>query len=423
MVRRRSAQRGAMAVVVALSLPLLLGLTALVLDLGRAYVLKAELQNAMDGCALAASAHLTGANDASLFDAARAAALALTDPGARGQADRPAETVNRVHFQSEMLQAGAIEVAFSGAVDGPFVPATAADTRGLSPGQARFARCRYTDPPRALWMLPVLEALGVQTATTVSMPAEAVASLMPAQQVCAVPMAVCTVGNAPAQQRYGLKVGDRLTAVTNPGSGYGQGQFGWLDFDPPNGGASELRELLEGSGACDVRRGQAVGQAGQLSSINRSWNTRFGLYGQLADAAQAAPDLTGWGFTSGRNQLANYLGKRAEHAAFQGQVGNSGVKLSVADHARLGQQRRIVTAPVVNCNEWNAEGGATPAVLDLACMLMLAPVRVGSGPTGTGVALTMDLEFLGLVGDPGAPCSSTGVVGRDGGAVVPGLVQ
>ena len=92
---------------------------------------------------------------------------------------------------------------------------------------------------------------------------------------------------------------------------------------------------------------------------------------------------------------------------------------------RWGQQRRLVTAPVVDCNVWNGgKTSAKPVVIDLACVLMLAPVKVNSAPSGAGVSTTMDLEFLGLAGKPGAPCSTSGLVGGSGGsAVVPGLVQ
>ncbi len=94
-------ERGAAALLLALSLPAVLGLVALAVDLTRAYVLKAELQNAMDACALAASAALTGANDPTVYDVARAHALVLMSAQAQGQATRPAASVNRVFMQTE----------------------------------------------------------------------------------------------------------------------------------------------------------------------------------------------------------------------------------------------------------------------------------------------------------------------------------
>lgn len=422
--RSRARQRGASAILLALCLPLMLGLVALGLDLSRAYTLKAELQNAMDACALAASSALTGANDPMVFDMARAYAQVLVDPQAQGAAARPAASVNRVFLQSEVPSAASIEVAFSAQLDGPFVPATANQTMGLSPAQARFVRCRRADPPRALWLMPVLQALGVDTAHSVSVTAQAVAALSGAQQVCAMPLAVCAAPGATRAQGWGLATGHRLTSVDNPSGGYGSGNFGWADFSPPNGGASELAALLEGQGACGVQLGQSIGQPGQVSSVGRAWNTRFGLYANSSDARLSPPDYTGWGYASGQDHLSDYLQRRAARDPFQGQVGGTVVALSSAQHAQWGAQRRLVTVPIVNCTVWNrGQGSAMATVLDLGCVLMLAPVKTGSRPTGAGVSGSFDVEYLGRAGDAGAPCATNGAVGGDTGPLVPGLVQ
>lgn len=55
-------QRGAVAVIVALSLVGMIGFVGLALDLGKLFVAKSELQNSADACALAAARELTGAN-------------------------------------------------------------------------------------------------------------------------------------------------------------------------------------------------------------------------------------------------------------------------------------------------------------------------------------------------------------------------
>jgi len=53
-------ERGVMAVVIALGLPALIGITGAAVDLGRAYTARAELQNAADSAALAAAAVMVG---------------------------------------------------------------------------------------------------------------------------------------------------------------------------------------------------------------------------------------------------------------------------------------------------------------------------------------------------------------------------
>eukprot|EP01034_Spumella_vulgaris_P046448 gene46448-biopygen39554 len=55
--RRR--QRGAVAIIAAIALPILIGFAGLALDGGRLFMQKTELQNAADACALAASRELT----------------------------------------------------------------------------------------------------------------------------------------------------------------------------------------------------------------------------------------------------------------------------------------------------------------------------------------------------------------------------
>ena len=51
----RRDQRGAVAIIVGLTIAVLVGFAGLALDGGRLYVNKTELQNAADACALAAS--------------------------------------------------------------------------------------------------------------------------------------------------------------------------------------------------------------------------------------------------------------------------------------------------------------------------------------------------------------------------------
>ncbi len=65
-------QRGAIAVMAALFVVVLIGFAALALDLGRLYVLRTEMQNAADAAAMAAAAELD-ARDNAIFDAKAAA--------------------------------------------------------------------------------------------------------------------------------------------------------------------------------------------------------------------------------------------------------------------------------------------------------------------------------------------------------------
>ena len=340
--------RGGIAILAVLVLPLLAGFSALAVDIGRLVVYRTELQSAMDACALAASAQLTGVNDPGIYDVARAHALALTDPTRTGAGAREAVTVNRMRFQRDTLVPTRIRVDFSSAASGaPWVEASASSTGGLSPTAARFARCSYADEGNSLFLLPLLGTVVAGLPQQMAVAASATATLAPGQSVCAIPVAVCTVGAGTAANNYGRTVGERLTAVNSPGSGYGSGRYGWLDFTPPAGGASELRDLLNGSGACAVSSGSRVGQPGVVSTLESAWNARFGVYASGTDPASAKPDFTGYSYPTGTDRYADFVTRSAARAPFQGNVANNTTTLTGAQHASLGQRRRVAVAAIV----------------------------------------------------------------------------
>ena len=53
--QRQREQRGAVMILFSLTIVVLIGFAGLAIDLGRAFVIKTELQNAMDACALSAA--------------------------------------------------------------------------------------------------------------------------------------------------------------------------------------------------------------------------------------------------------------------------------------------------------------------------------------------------------------------------------
>src|SRR5690242_1349188 len=67
-------ERGVVAIMVALAMVLLIGFAALALDLGKLYIVRSELSNAADACALAAARDLTGAVS---LDTSEAAAITV----------------------------------------------------------------------------------------------------------------------------------------------------------------------------------------------------------------------------------------------------------------------------------------------------------------------------------------------------------
>lgn len=413
----RRPQQGAVAVFTAILIALLVGFGALVVDLGRLYVFKTELQTAMDSCALAASGGLTGANDPNVFNVARARGLAMLD-ATKTNADGQARAASLLHFQSDGLNLGQVEVEFSEAMNGPW-------SGGGNPVTTKYVRCRYVDTGVPLLMGRVLNffdsggnngPIGADTQVA----AYAVARLVPGQSACAIPIGLCKSGAAPD---YGLVRGARYTGV---GEMHGTGNFGWLDFSPPAGGAPELADLLMGQGNCDLTTGSPVGAQGEVTSLDRAWNTRFGIYlNSQTTPANATPDYSGYGYPSGGNHYADYMARVAARTPFQGNTGNW-TKLSTAEHGQYGKSRRIAVTPIVDCSVWSTgPGSAQPPIEAFGCVLMLAPVLKiqGAIPEGADASMQMAIEYIGRADEPGSPCTTAGRPGGGFGPPVPALVQ
>src|SRR5688500_5521096 len=98
-----SRQRGAVLVILGISLAVLIGFLGIVIDLGRLFVTKTELQSAMDACALAATAELKpGLNPPDVNAITKAVNAGIT-----------AGTRNKVGFQSGAVAVTAADIYFS----------------------------------------------------------------------------------------------------------------------------------------------------------------------------------------------------------------------------------------------------------------------------------------------------------------------
>ena len=226
-------------------------------------------------------------------------------------------------------------------------------------------------------------------------------------------------------------MGEWLAPPAGPGSPYGTGNFGWVDFTPPGGGASELADLLAGPGQCSTSLGAQIDQPGSIASLETAWNSRFGVYRSGNGNPQvgtASPDVTGYGYTASNwppasNAYAgsvpgvpgeiNYKMAATSYTPYQFIPPNPFDRITTAQHTTLGRNRREVVAPVVDCTVWNT-GGGRPVIEGFACVLMLNPM-LGSSPVPT-------LEFLGLSTAAGSQCATNGAPGTFG-PLVPQLVQ
>ncbi|MGH8788556.1 MAG: pilus assembly protein TadG-related protein [Cupriavidus necator] len=407
---RRARQRGAVAIIVGLSLAVLIGFVGLALDLGKLYVTKSELQNSVDACALAAARDVTGATPLLVSEAAGLAT----------------GTSNAALFQGKAVEMFEdLNVSYSDTPDSTFY------TKNKVPfalDKVKYVKCTAERKDIAHWfihMLNLLPGIDIQASTVNAM---AVATTTSAQTSCAIPVYVCTPQSAnPAKTAYNR--GDWIKSKVDPQDPYGPGSFGWADLSPPGGGASELADLLAGSGQCDLpTEGSKVGQPGNISSLIAAWNTRFGIYtGSYKGPLDGAPDFTGysysttmWNAPNGGNAYADFIQKRGANEPYQldeySGLTTKGTRSTTAVH-KAGADRRLVQVPMVDCNEFAATKLAV--VVSWNCMLMVQPMQEPS------VKDVIYLEYLGNSKDPTSPCATQGVPGSNTGAGprVPVLVQ
>jgi hypothetical protein len=415
-----TSQRGTVAIIAAITLPILIGFAGLALDGGRLYLHKTELQNAADACALAASRELTcdpaaGACDVSFLT--NAVNSGLTVAGR-----------NFIDFQGTAVgsaQLTAADITFSKT----FAPASSYLSLAAGADHAsKYVKCTPHQTGILPWFMGVL-GFGGQAVN-----AAAVATLLAAEVNCAIPIGMCKIPGPSSDPFAGLSIGQWVTSKLSDSS---TGAFDWIDFTPPGGGANELADLFKGTGACSVPAPPAVvGEQGNIASLDTAWNTRFGLYKGSDSITTAAPDFTGYAYTAtnwpskfnaygGSNgAVLNFQTARNQHQPWQGNgptggsVNLGGVTQSTQSQlTTYGADRRLVTAPVVDCSSFSGGGTGNTTVLGYACVLMLAPMANSSDE--------VYLEYRGKSTDPASPCATSGAVGGPGsvGPLVPALVQ
>ncbi|WP_261501318.1 pilus assembly protein TadG-related protein [Acidovorax bellezanensis] len=395
----RRQQFGAFIITLALALLFLLGFMGIALDFGRLFVVKSELQTAMDSCALAAARELNGQTDAIVR--ARSAGMV-------------AGNGNRANLQSATWsgqgQLTATDITFR---DLNYVATT-------SGSQARYAECQFTMNGIKLWLL---QAMGAFTGDSVTWPstgavgARAVATRAVAQSACPIPVQL-------KQAKFAtLNKGDWVVVLDK--SGASGSDFGWANLDGSTS-ATETWAEMEGK-YCSTKLGDPIGTAGVKASVFEYWNHRFGIYKNNAgtpanDPSAGRPDFTGYSYnavSTPSRPTANWLAGRDAYADFRAQrqvfapcgpncpAQGSEVALGAGQLQVYGADRRLVLLPVVSA------GGT---VVDFACMLMLQPIA-------TPVKDDIQLEFRGHAGEPDSPCTTTGLPGGTIGPLVPTLVR
>jgi len=421
-MRGRRRQRGAVIVTVALALLFLLGFMGIALDFGRFFIVKSELQTAMDSCALAGAQELDGFADS------------ITRATNAGVAAANLNAVNMLANGDDRGPFTASDLVFHDA--GYAVTTTAA--------QARYLECTHTQRDLKTWLLASMNAFGGESSELPErVAARAVATRGSSQTTCPLPLAMKpkTGGVAP---NYGFTPGEWVTLLATPGS-IGSGQIGWANLD---GSTSAAETVAEINGRCGARVGDTLGTPGAQANVADPWNARFGMYRGSSGPSTAPPDQTGYIYTThnwpaGRNAYngtpgsdptgtaGNFVAKRASYASCANQDSHtnsqaiticqniSGLTLNSFNKTAApgpsasggfktyGFPHRVVLVPVVN--------GSPMKIADYACMLMLQPLSIPMA--------NVQLEFIGNAAAAGSPCTTNGLPGGTAGPTVPVLVR
>ncbi len=434
----RRQQRGAVMIMFGLTLVVLIGFAGLAIDLGRFFVIKSELQNAMDACALSAASQLRpGQNDVNALTRAVAYGRVFTTGGTSNN-----DAIKNVaNFQSGVVEISPTQITFSDTLDGSYGDSGTAD-----PDKAQYAKCDYPLTGLPIYFMRVLNLIGRDPPlTTQTVSAMAVATQGP--QTCnVIPAGIC---QKDATASFGLSVGEWFSI----GAKMEPGWFGWVDYSASAGGASEVKDGLTDVSQCNIPViGATAQENGKKTSVEDAWNTRFGVYSnpyRISDIGDIPPDKTGYAYfgqdvgavTNSKRLVANwpradtattpraydqtnppgvsiipnFQVAAASNKSYQTAAEQTGAReifsgpTEFATGGTGGQldqfgrrDRRLIVVPILDCT-------IKPMIIKaLACTLMLNPFGSVTGPGGGPI--DGKLEYLGLVG-AGSPCGNANVTG------------
>ena len=408
MIKHRRKEGGAVIVTVALTLLLLLGFMGIALDFGHLFVVRTELQTAMDSCALAAAQEMDGQADS------------LT----RGtNAGITAGNLNAVDMQSASWS-GKARVS---AADISFLDQNYLATATVA--SVRYARCQHTQAGTATRLLHTLNAVSASPAYagTMNVSASAIATLAPAQSTCPMPLALVPKAGG-VKPNYGFVPGEWVALLSK--TGFTNGQIGWANLDGSTNASETTSEL---NGHCGTRIGDHLGTPGVQSAVIDNWNARFGIYKNGSGPDVMPPDYTGAVYTTktwatGSNALGDFMSKRQSFTSCwtgitkvsdcetaTGLTLNSFKSLATSGPSgelhQYGTNRRLVAVPIV-------DSATSMHVQDFACMLLLQPI-----PSPFSNSNNVMLEFVGNASTTGSPCTGNGLPGGSAGPLVPVLVR
>jgi len=400
-------QRGVFYIVIALTMPVIFGVVGLAIDSSRQQVVRGELQNAADACALSAVMELNGSD---------VAPQRATRAGIFVGANR-----NLKNFQNDQVSISAADVTFSTALNGTYV-----DAAGTSAAtNYTFVKCVVREPSLINYFMSVFNI------SDSALSAVAVATLQPGQSFCSMPMSICSNPTGTLSTNFGYNKGDRILFDDKSEKGH----FYFADVSGSGiNSASGLAPFFNTTGQCDVPAvtfacAGAPSSAscrcidvptGLMTSLDENWNARFGVYKNSGlTPQQAPPDRVGSGYPlaiSGIDAINDY--ETRSTTAWQGNLPGYITNPSpISNHEAYGfTNRRRVALPVIRCEDSSTLCGSRRIVIGWACVLMADAVRPREAPA---------VYYLGSADDPANGCITSGLAGGGNttGPLVPVLVQ
>lgn len=395
-------RRGYVIALTLISMPLLLGFSLLVIDVGRTGNLHTDLQNAVDAMALAGARELDGRDNA--IERADAAIKTLANSAAfsGGGAGMSLGSHITVTYDVAKPAESTVTVTYLKAIPAEDDDPITAEMETTDPNEASYVRVVAKDQAMTtIFPLPV----GFNR-DTVNVSAEAVA-VYRASACDVTPIFICNpyepAGNTSetaaeeaaealhenfaAGNLYGVQIELHSTAASNPGPG----NFGFLRT-PLGNGASELAEALAtgNPGTCYTQDNLDTETGAKAGPVEDGVNTRFGFYSSSFNNVNDDPRYRpAQNVRSAQTQSGKGNGSKACDTYSPVMVGDVVGDPSMAVPLGYGATMTPIGGGKISSGNnwqygtyWNvAQGTAAPSVSTILSNYSSYPVQGGAGPS------------------------------------------
>ncbi|WOS65169.1 TadE/TadG family type IV pilus assembly protein [Sinorhizobium fredii] len=286
--------RGYVIALTLISMPLLLGFSLLIIDVGRTGNLHTDLQNAVDAMALSGARELDGRDDAITRADAAIEALANSAAFGGGGTGMSLGSHITVTYDAGNDPGSTVTVTYLKEIPADDDDPIEGSMITTDPNEASYAWV-VAKPQAMTTIFPVPVGLNRDT---INVSADAVAVYRMAACDIA-PIFICNpFEDAGKSANQAFADGDFHGALismhlpSNQGDPAGPGNFGFLEV-PDGKGAADLREYFAGSGApmCINRSTTVTTKPGNTGSVEEAINTRFDMFegGAVPGNVEAGP--------------------------------------------------------------------------------------------------------------------------------------